>query len=76
MDKKEAPTFKAGGINDTKTGVRASIINLLKQVSKVNSINEESFANNVRNFMANVNRKSSRQKNMTAEGKAIEPEWN
>lgn len=26
----EAPSFKAGGINDTDTGVRASVINLIK----------------------------------------------
>lgn len=41
IEKDEAPTFKAGGIDDTNTGVRASIISLLKQVNEVNRKNAE-----------------------------------
>lgn len=41
VEKDEAPTFTAGGIDDTNTGVRASIISLLKQVNEVNRKNAE-----------------------------------
>ncbi len=59
LDKKRSPMLLPG----------------VKGANSLTAITEESFANNIRDFMANVNRKSSRQKNMTSEGEATEPEW-